>query len=288
MSKATPLAAVAAPSLRYTFRGGSLKTGSIVLLKDVPDRGAVPVSAIFAALKADARLDVERFAISFYSKPGDDDGGWVLLDDAAATPEAPGGLFDLTTTARLDLMLEDRSAVSWTSTWSQRNDNPDDGPEGYFGIGIYKGKGKANEGTLWRSAYQAGAAFIFSIGARFERLSTDTTKTWVNVPALSYADFNAFAANAPFGAPWVAVEIGGQPLEEFDHPTRAVYILGSEDTGLPSSLLKACPFHITLPAVREASFNVAVAGSIVMYDRLAKQNKKKELGRPVPAPSPEN
>ena len=64
------------------------------------------------------------------SKPGDDDGGWVLLDDAAATPEAPGGLFDLTTTARLDLMLEDRSAVSWTSTWSQRNDNPDDGPEG--------------------------------------------------------------------------------------------------------------------------------------------------------------
>jgi len=28
----------------------------------------------------------------------------------------------------------------------------------YFGIGIYQGKTESNVGTLWRSAYQLGAA----------------------------------------------------------------------------------------------------------------------------------
>ena len=41
-------------------------------------------------------------------------------------------------------------------------------------------------------------------------------------------------------------------------------------------LLGAGRFHITLPAVREASFNVAVAGSIVMYDRLAKSRAQEK------------
>ena len=54
---------------------------------------------------------------------------------------------------------------------------------------------------------------------------------------------------------------------------RAVYILGAEDTGLPESVVRACHRHVALPSVHYESFNVAVAGSIVMYDRLAKQNR---------------
>ena len=89
-------------------------------------------------------------------------------------------------------------------------------------------------------------------------------------------DWNAFRENLPFGALLVAVEMGGEDtLEEFDHPDRAVYLLGAEDTGLPESIVRACHRHVTLPVERYESFNVAVAGGIVMYDRLAKVRKLK-------------
>ena len=73
----------------------------------------------------------------------------------------------------------------------------------------------------------------------------------------------------------VAVEMGGEPLHTFEHPERAVYVLGSEDNGLPEAVLRACHRHVALPSAREYdSFNLAAAGSILMYDRLAKQLRR--------------
>ena len=125
--------------------------------------------------------------------------------------------------------------------------------------------------TLWRSAFQFGAAGLFVVGDRYEAQTSDVTKAWQRVPLVNHPDWNAFAAAQPRGALWVAVEMGGEPLESFEHPERAVYVLGSEDNGLPDSVVRACHRHVALPHVRTASFNVAVAGSIVMYDRLLKQ-----------------
>lgn len=74
----------------------------------------------------------------------------------------------------------------------------------------------------------------------------------------------------PYSAQLVAVEMGGEPLATFEHPKRAVYVLGSEDNGIPESMLRMCHARVTLPCVRYESFNVAVAGSVLMYDRLTK------------------
>ena len=60
-------------------------------------------------------------------------------------------------------------------------------------------------------------------------------------------------------------------METFQHPKRAIYLLGAEDTGLPPMIVDACHFHVTIPTVRSSSFNVAMAGTIVMYDRLVKE-----------------
>ena len=38
---------------------------------------------------------------------------------------------------------------------------------GFFGIGIVKAKHEANVGTLWRSAWQLGAGFLFTVATRF-------------------------------------------------------------------------------------------------------------------------
>ena len=104
--------------------------------------------------------------------------------------------------------------------------------EGFFGIGIYRGKTETNHGSLWRSAWQLGASFIFSIGARFKRTAGDTTNAHLNLPCYSYAEWNDFAPATPHSTSLVAVEMGGTPLREFAHPDRAIYILGSEDNGL--------------------------------------------------------
>ena len=51
---------------------------------------------------------------------------------------------------------------------------------------------------------------------------------------------------------------------------KAIYILGSEDHGVPKSVLRSCREVISLEAEEYGSYNVAVAGSLVMYDRMMK------------------
>lgn len=142
---------------------------------------------------------------------------------------------------------------------------------GYFEIGIVNGKTPANLGTLWRSAYQLGAAGIFTIGRRYKPQASDTTQAWRHVPLRTHLTFDAFLAAQPRSCPVVAVEMGGLPLTRFTHPERAIYLLGAEDGGIPPGLLQQCQFVVSLPACRSESYNVAVAGSLVMFDRQTKR-----------------
>lgn len=141
---------------------------------------------------------------------------------------------------------------------------------GYFEIGIVRGKCAPNVGTLWRSAYQLGAAGIFTIGKRYPQQASDTVKAWKHVPMREFADFDAFLSALPYSCPIVGIEMGGKPLNEFMHPERAVYILGAEDSGIPKAILDRCHARVSLPSVRVESYNVAVAGSLVMYDRMVR------------------
>lgn len=141
---------------------------------------------------------------------------------------------------------------------------------GYFGIGIYHGKNTINHGTLWRSAYQLGASYIFTVGSRFSRQSSDTMKADRHIPCYEYSDFENFLKYKPLNAITVAVEMGGKSLTNFSHPSQCVYILGAEDHGLPEEVINQCQQVISIPAIRAESYNVAVAGSLVMYDRISK------------------
>lgn len=140
---------------------------------------------------------------------------------------------------------------------------------GYFEIGIYNSKTPANIGTLWRSAYQLGAAGIFCIGPRCEiRQKSDTTAAHRHIPMRFFESFESFLLSIPHGSPLVGVEMGGVDIAGYAHPARAIYLLGAEDSGLPPHILSACDATISLRSVRTQSYNVAVAGSIVMYHRM--------------------
>ena len=144
------------------------------------------------------------------------------------------------------------------------------GNRGYFEIGVYGSKCPDNVGTLMRSAFQMGAAGIFTIGARYPKPVQDTIKSYRHVPLRHYKDMDEFlSAGVPDGAELVGVETSGLVMSQFGkHPERCVYLLGAEDKGLPVDVIKKCDRVVSIESMRTASFNVAVAGSIVMYGRL--------------------
>lgn len=137
---------------------------------------------------------------------------------------------------------------------------------GFFAIGIDHNKTRMNLGTLWRTANLFRSAFIFTIGARYERQASDTLQTPNSIPLFRFADVSDLLEHLPHGCPLVGVELdeGAVDLHEFRHPLRACYLLGAEDHGLAPAVTRRCHRLVRLPG---GSLNVAVAGSLVIYDR---------------------
>ena len=141
-------------------------------------------------------------------------------------------------------------------------------PRGFFEIGIYCPKTEHNIGTLWRSAYQLGATGIFTVGHRYRRQASDTLEAWRHIPLRQYATLDDMLMSRPYSSELIGVEMGGKSLGEFTHPLSATYLLGAEDYGLPAKVLAVCNQVVSLDAIRTPSFNVAVARTLVMYDRM--------------------
>ena len=137
----------------------------------------------------------------------------------------------------------------------------------FFGIGIQNGKTPENLGVLWRTAQNMGASFIFTIGNRYAKQASDTHNAVKTMPYFHYDTFQDFYKHLPKGARLVGVEMTteAEPLEDFHHPRRCVYLLGAEDHGLTKEAIEKAHFLVQFPS--ENSLNVAVAGSIVLYDR---------------------
>ncbi len=144
--------------------------------------------------------------------------------------------------------------------------------KGYFGIGCLNMKTSHNYGSLFRTAQIFDADFIFLIGQKFKHQATDTMCSYRHMPLYVYSDIEHFMNSRPFSCPIVAIEMkeNSIPLHKFSHPKQCIYLLGSEDNGLPNTAIDICQATISLPGDR--SLNVAVAGSIVLYDRVAKNN----------------
>lgn len=137
---------------------------------------------------------------------------------------------------------------------------------GYFGIGVYHPKTTENIGTLWRSAHNFGADFIFTIGKRYKKQASDTTKAERHIPLYEYDTFDDFKKHLPRGCEMVFIEQaeGALNIKNSTHPETAVYILGAEDYGVPEEIMRGYrKLFIDTPYC----LNVAVAGSIVLFDR---------------------
>jgi tRNA(Leu) C34 or U34 (ribose-2'-O)-methylase TrmL len=95
-------------------------------------------------------------------------------------------------------------------------------------------------------------------------------KTERHTPVFHFQDEESFWDHIPLNCVPVGVELTehSRNLADWHHPESAVYILGPEDGSLPPSILKRCVSVVRIPG--DYCLNLAVAGSVVMYDRIAK------------------
>jgi tRNA G18 (ribose-2'-O)-methylase SpoU len=144
----------------------------------------------------------------------------------------------------------------------------------YFAIGIEHTKTEANVGTLWRSADLFDAAFVFTIGRRYKRQCSDTMHSWKRIPLFHFDDFADLYAHIPHDCMLVGVELDDRSiaLPKYSHPKRAIYLLGAEDNGLTREARQRCHSLVQLPG--RYSMNVAAAGTIVLYDRFSKRERR--------------
>ena len=141
-------------------------------------------------------------------------------------------------------------------------------PRGYFGIGAERISKALNLGNLMRSAHGFGASFTFTIGATYQALEAraDTSKGTQHLPHYNWKGIEDMAL--PQGCRLVGVELLDEAIDlpSFRHPLRAAYVLGPEKGALSPQLVARCDYVVRIPS--SFCINVAMAGAIVMYDRV--------------------
>jgi len=145
---------------------------------------------------------------------------------------------------------------------------------GYFGIGVEGVSKSANVGALLRTAHAFGAAFCFLVGAGFDARAgrlADTADTPQHVPLWRFPDLEAL--RLPQRCVLVGVELleDAIDLPSFRHPINAAYVLGPERSGLSPEMLQRCRHVVRIPT--RFALNLAVAGALVLYDRLLQHGR---------------
>ncbi|MHA1524565.1 MAG: RNA methyltransferase [Alphaproteobacteria bacterium] len=149
---------------------------------------------------------------------------------------------------------------------------------GFFGIGAEGISKPLNLGNLMRSAQAFGASFAFTVDAHqaLAPSSSDTSKSQNHLPYYAWASAGDMVV--PQGCALVGIEFieGATDLPSFRHPASAVYVLGPERGSLSPQMLARCDHIVKVPTI--FCINLAMAGAIVMYDRV------RVLGRHAPRP----
>lgn len=139
---------------------------------------------------------------------------------------------------------------------------------GYFAIGAERMSKSLNLGNLMRSAHGFGASFTFTIGATYQALEAraDTSKGQWHLPHYNWQSLDDMAL--PQGCKLVGIELLDDAIDlpSFRHPLRAAYVLGPEMGSLSEPLVERCDYVVKIPT--RFCVNVAMAGAIVMYDRV--------------------
>ena len=140
---------------------------------------------------------------------------------------------------------------------------------GYFGIGAESISKPMNLGALMRTAHAFGASFTFSVSAAPSMrvaYNSDTSKSASHVPYYQWDTIGEM--KLPKGCKLVGIELTDDAVElpSFHHPQAAAYVLGGEARDLSPEMQALCSHIVKIPT--RFCINLALAGALVMYDRM--------------------
>jgi tRNA G18 (ribose-2'-O)-methylase SpoU len=149
---------------------------------------------------------------------------------------------------------------------------------GYFGIGAEAISKPMNLGNLIRSAHAFGASFVFLVDAHYTVAGalSDTSQAENQLPLYRFDSVAELVL--PNRCALIGVELLDEAIElpSFRHPLNAAYVFGPERSSLSPAMVARCEHVVKVPT--RFCINLAVAGAVVMYDRML------SLGRFAPRP----
>lgn len=140
-----------------------------------------------------------------------------------------------------------------------------------------------NVGSLVRTAHAAAAEEVILVGDREWNVeAARTAELFTTVTQVAdISDFRRHLSEKGWNLVAVELDDCAVNLFEAEYPERPCFLLGAEVGGVPAALLDEARLIVQIPQWGLVpSLNLAVAGSIVMYDYLGKLAGKGELRRP--------
>lgn len=152
-----------------------------------------------------------------------------------------------------------------------------------FAVAVVDVSKEHNVGSLVRTAHATAASELLLVGEREWNVeAARTAELYTRV--LHLADESALLDHLleqHFNLVAIELAAGAVNLFEAEYPERPCFLLGAELGGVPQTLLDAAATVVQIPQWGLVpSLNVAVAGSIVIYDYLAKLHRRGRLDRP--------
>lgn len=140
-----------------------------------------------------------------------------------------------------------------------------------------------NVGSLIRTAHAAAAAEVLLVGDREWNVpAAKTAQDFTDIRFLEdEEDFLRYIRHQGYSL--VAVELHESAVSLFEarYPEKPCFLVGAERKGIPASLLDAAELIVEIPQWGLVPcLNLAIAGSIVLYDYLGKQAQEGVLDRP--------
>ncbi|CAH0990941.1 hypothetical protein SIN8267_01042 [Sinobacterium norvegicum] len=140
-------------------------------------------------------------------------------------------------------------------------------------IGLTNPKSVTNVGAVMRACGCYRADEIRYTGDRYDNAAkhqTDTQKAGAKIPLIKQQSLLDDLAD-DISIVCVELVVGATPLPAFEHPDKAIYIFGPEDSTIKQPIIDKADAVVYIPTV--GCMNMAATVNVLLYDRLAKNQQ---------------
>jgi len=144
---------------------------------------------------------------------------------------------------------------------------------GHYGIAMAHPTHEENIGAVARATGCFDADYMALIGREYSDHPASVGHER-HTPIWQFPDFNHLVKSLPYDTEIVAVDVDDDATDitQFEHPQRALYVLGQEGPGFEKHREVLSAADRTVYIESEYCLNVAVAGNVVLQDRYVSQS----------------